>query len=665
MRILFNYIEKFQDRFFPEYIKYVFNTYFVGILVFTCYRFLLFLTETDRLSELPADEKIWLIIKSFVMGFRFDTVISGYILSFPFLFLGVLSILKIKNNIINRFFLYYILIFYIIAFFGASVDIPFFNQHFSRLTVSVLLWTDNPNFMITMIFQEIKFWWPFVPLGVFSYLFYRFLKKNTNKYLISNVSKLSNNKNTILINILIFIFFSLLLTLGIRGRITGKSPIRIGTAYFSNYAFVNKLGLNPVYTFLKSCLELNDKRFQVINLIDNKTAVENVKKYFKIQDNKSYNSPIARKITANNPPLNANVVIILMESMGTVKMGRYGNLENLTPNLDKLAENSLVFDNIYTAGIHTFNGVYSTLFSFPTLYLRHPMKGTQMPKYNGIASVLRENGYSTIYFTTHDNQFDNIGGFLKANDFEEIVSLENYPLEKQKSTLGVPDDYMFEYSIEKINKLHEKSKPFLAVFLTASDHGPYIIPEYFKPNSKDIKKQIVEYADWSISKFIKEASNKKWFENTIFVFIADHGAPISAVYDMPLTYHHTPLIFYSSKHISKPKVIKKIGGQIDVFPTILGLLNISYINNTFGIDLLNEERPYIFFTSDDKYGVIDNEYYYIYRDKNNSSLYRHKHKDTNNYIETNKINADKMKLYAESMFQASQFLIYNQLTQMK
>ena len=121
--------------------------------------------------------------------------------------------------------------------------------------------------------------------------------------------------------------------------------------------------------------------------------------------------------------------------MSAAKMSRNGNPNNLTPFMDSLAKNSLYFDNIYTTGKHTFNGIFSTLFSFPALYRQHPMK--VINNYDGIASVLSEKGYSTTYVTTHDSQFDNAEGFLRANKFQNIINESNYPSSEVKTTLGV------------------------------------------------------------------------------------------------------------------------------------------------------------------------------------------------------------------------------------
>ncbi|NTV84072.1 MAG: LTA synthase family protein, partial [Bacteroidales bacterium] len=261
------------------------------------------------------------------------------------------------------------------------------------------------------------------------------------------------------------------------------------------------------------------------------------------------------------------------------------------------------------------------------------------------------------YFTTHDGQFDNIEGFLRANDFENIITLADYPSEKAETTLGVPDDYMFEFSMPIIDNLHKENKPFFVTFMTASDHGPYYLPDYYSPRNKDIKDQMVEYADWSLRKLITMASQKDWFANTVFVFIADHGSPINAVYDIPLDYHHTPLIFYAPEIIQEPANYHVIGGQIDVFPTIMGILNQPYVNNTLGIDLIKASRPYIFFNHEDKFGVINDEYLLILKRAGERSLYKYRLKDKRDYKDDEPQLVKEMENYTLSNLQVFQYLM--------
>jgi phosphoglycerol transferase MdoB-like AlkP superfamily enzyme len=591
------------------------------------------------------------------MGFRFDTVITCYFLILPSFLLLILHQINLKINAISKILKTYFILVFSIAFLISGIDLTYFHHFFSRFSVAGLQWADSPAFMFKMIIQEFDFWWVIFPIIISIFIFIKLLKKITQKWITNTNNQLEASPR--LSSILISVLFLGLIFIGIRGRLERKSPIRVGTAYFSNYAFINQLGLNPTFTYLRSYLDAQKNKEQTISIIDDEIAITNTKTYLN-RTGIENGSPISKNITPDSinakPP---NIILVLMESMSANKMKRFGNPDNLTPFLDSIANQGLSFDNIYSAGTHTFNGIYSTIFGMPALFTKHPMKGVTIPKMNGIGSVLNQHNYSTIYFTTHDDQFDNVGGFLRGNDFETIISQQNYPAEKVANTLGVPDDYLFEFSIDELHKLHNKNKPFLSVMMTASDHGPYHIPEYFTPKQPtDIKKQIVEYADWSIRKFIDLAKQQPWFKNTIFAFIADHGALMETKFDVPLSYNHVPFIIYAPHLITTPKTVTNYGGQIDVFPTLMNLVALPYTNNTLGVDLLTEKRPYTYFCHDEKLGVINDEFLYIYRGKENPSLYKYK-TDVTDYINDYPTIADSMKTYAISNMQTGQFLVNN------
>ena len=293
-------------------------------------------------------------------------------------------------------------------------------------------------------------------------------------------------------------------------------------------------------------------------------------------------------------------------------MERYGDKRGLTPFLDSLAGQATCFDRFYSAGTHTNHGLYATLYGYPAMMKKNLMKGAVIPFYTGLPCILQENGYRTLFFMTHESQYDNMNGFLRSNGYDEIYAQENYPSEKVVNSFGVQDDFLYEYAIPVLTERSASVQPFFATLLSISNHPPYIIPPYFKPHSKETEEQIVEYADWSLRKFMDEASRQPWYENTIFVFLADHGKLVgSPKSDMPLTYHHIPLIIYEPGQ--SPRKLEVLGGQIDVGPTILGMLGISYINNMFGIDLFRQNRSCILFTSDDAVSCMDRDYFYIYR----------------------------------------------------
>lgn len=649
---------KFQlNNSFKATLRFIFSTYLTGIVIFFIFRLLLFVLETNHTHNIPSEDKFSLVFQAFIMGVRFDTVICNYILFLPTLLIFIAHQVNLSSKILIKGIKTYLILLFSIAFIISGIDLTYFHHFFSRFSVAGLQWADSPVFMFKMIFQEFDFWWVIFPIIISIFIFIKVLNKITGKWYKSTNYQLESSSRTT--TILVSFLFLGLVFIGIRGRLERKSPIRVGTAYFSNYAFINQLGLNPTFTYLRSYLDAQKNKEQTIKIIDDKIAIANTQAYLNTKGIDNI-SPIARKVEFDSinetPP---NIVLVLMESMSANKMSRFGNPDNLTPFLDSIANQGLSFDNIYSAGTHTFNGIYSTIFGMPALFTKHPMKGVGIPKLSGIATILKQHNYSTTYFTTHDDQFDNVGGFLRGNDFETIISQQNYPTEKVANTLGVPDDYLFEFSINELNKLHNKNKPFLSVMMTASDHGPYHVPDYFTPKqTTDIKKQVVEYADWSIRKFINLAKQQPWFENTIFAFVADHGALMETKFDVPLSYNHIPFIIYAPHLITAPKTLTNYGGQIDVFPTLMNLIALPYTNNTLGVDLFTEKRPYTYFCHDEKLGVINDEFLYIYRGKEKPSLYKYK-TDVIDYINDYPTIADSMKTYAISNMQVGQFLVNN------
>jgi phosphoglycerol transferase MdoB-like AlkP superfamily enzyme len=633
-------------------IGIILKTYLLVIGIFFIFRLILFITELERIESFRAD--FLNIIMAFIMGIRFDIVISGYILILPFLVLSALFILNRHYEWIYRILFYWIFILFALAFAVCSADIPNFNQFFSRFSIAAFQWIDSPAFVIKMILQEPRYFIIIIPLIIIIFFFFKILKR------IFRINPEVTSEVHYVFKIAISALFLGLMFLGIRGRVQEKSPIKIGTAYFSDNAFLNQLGLNPVFTLIRSFIDSLDEKNKTVNFMEEEVAVKKVRNFLGI-DQPIGDYPIARQVLSDSTgEKRYNVILVIMESMSAAKMTRHGNTKNLTPFLDSISTRGLYFENIYTAGIHTFNGVFSTLFSFPAIYLQNPMKESTMFRYNGIGHTLRKNGYSTTYFTTHDGQFDNIEGFLRANDFENIITLADYPAEKAETTLGVPDDYMFEFSMPVIDNLYKENKPFFVTFMTASDHGPYYLPDYYKPRNREMQDQMVEYADWSLWKFISMASQRDWFANTVFVFIADHGSPINAVYDIPLDYHHSPLIFYAPGIIREPVNKHIIGGQIDVFPTIMGILNQNYINNTLGIDLLKESRPFIFINHEDKFGVINGEYLLILKKNGEKSLFKYRDKDKKDYKNEQIGLVRDMEDYTLSNLQVFQYLMKNE-----
>jgi phosphoglycerol transferase MdoB-like AlkP superfamily enzyme len=639
----------------PTHIQYLVRIYLAGIVCFALLRLVLLFTQWENVTRVPFG--LYYFGCAFVMGWRFDTSICGYLLLLPLVCLTLWRVRQKKDKWIAYVAYYFINTVFILCFFISTIDIPYFNVFSTRVNIAILNWTSSLGFGLGMVAKEPVNWaYTFVFLSI-SYAFYRQSRKCFSELLMPEKQHLTHKIRTV---VLLSLFFIGLTILAIRGRVTEKSPIRIGTAYFSQYTFPNQLGLNAVFTFFKSYLESQKSDNEYLNLMDEERA----KGFVAYTFGTSPSEPATRKMEFKNPPSKANVVLVIMESMTAVKMGRFGNPNNLTPFLDSIANAGTSFDNTRSAGIHTYNGIYSTLFSQPALLRQHPMNKSVMHQHTGLSKILRETKYQTIYFTTHDDQFDNVGGFLTHSYFQRIVSQHDYPSELVQSTLGVPDHQMFRFAVPLLDTLASNKKPFFATFMTASDHMPYILPDINGEDfgNDDMQNRIVRYADWSLRDFVTLCRSKSWFENTIFVFVADHGLRFGADdYDPPISLNHIPFIVYG-KNLDSHQKIETPANQIDVFPTLMGLMNIRYTNNTLGMDLLNEKRQFSYFCADDKIGCISDSLLYIYRLNGPESLHFYKTKQLENVIKKYPKEASTLKEYAFAMLQTSQWMTKEGLT---
>ena len=641
---------------------------FASIAIFTCFRLVLLFVERQQLKEVQHTFS-WLL-KAFWMGFRFDALVTSYLLSPLFIFLIIAAFTKASYRKIFKLAIIYCLIVLILPFFICAADIPFYKQFGERFSSTAFEWSESKGFVGKLIFSNFSYWGYlllFLALYVVYFLLLRYIVRafTSLSYNVVNpipfemkYSKVAGRLRPIercIYDVGIYIMMAALFLICMRGRVSFKSPIQEGTAFISQYMFINELGLNPVYTLYSS---LDNEKYSQVKFMDDSLAIKNVQGYLGTKGDAS--SPIARNVFCTGEPKKMNVVIVIMESMCTFKMGEY-NGTDLTPQLDSLAHNSLYFSNIYSAGIHTFNGIYSTLFGFPGILHWQPLLDLSHIKYAGLSAELKGQGYNTIYFTTHDDQFDNVGGFLRYNGFDRIVSQNDYPASAVISVLGVPDHFMFDFSLAVLDSLSNKGSPFLCTYMTASDHGPWVIPTNipFKPKANNEQDRATQYADWAIGHFLKEASTHSWFKNTIFIFLGDHGLSMGHTYDLSLSYHHIPLIFYSPTLFPKGQKVEGFGGQIDVFPTVMDLLNIPYENRTLGIDLLKEKRLYMCFSDDDKVGCIGPKYYFIHRMIDKESLYEYSHLAKTDLLNQYPLVADSMRQYVYSMLQATHWLVEN------
>lgn len=646
----------------PGNLRAMLKVYLFGMAVFSLFRIVLCVSAPDS-----AGVPFPVLLDSFLMGLRFDTAVSGYIAIFPFLISYAIELIPLRPKAWKNALFAYWMLAYSAAFALSAADIPYFKYFNSRLGVGVLNWMGSPKIVFEMLVSSPSYY-PFI--GLFCALCvatYFLLRRIVRSWHESSSANAPSPGFWRLKSIPVFVIFSILIFLGIRGRVEQKSVLSIGTAFTSNYSFANHLGLNPVFTFFKGLEDRNRNSSSRRNFYDEAAAESSVRRLLGTADNGSP-SPVLRVVAPSANPQKMNVVIVVMESMSYGYMGASGNFTpTLTPFLDSLARNSVFFENVYSAGIHTFSGIWAISHAMPTVPAEgNPMQDMEnMIPFSGLATVLRQQGYTTLFACPHDAQFDNIAGTLVQNGYESIVSQSDYFEGLVTSPWGIDDHSFFERSLPKLNLTAATGKPFLATLLTTTNHGPWALPDPLPPgcsiHSENEIHRAVEFSDWAIRDFIAEASRQPWYENTVFVFVADHGAKINPVYELDLNYNHIPLIFFSPRAGFPRESSRAMGIQADLFPTLMGLLGMGYTNNTLAIDLRRESRPFAFFTADTKFGVIGEDYYYQELSPEMRGLYAYRNSSRANEIESRAQLADSMAIYARTNFEVLNTMIKRKL----
>lgn len=282
-----------------------------------------------------------------------------------------------------------------------------------------------------------------------------------------------------------------------------------------------------------------------------------------------------KEYVANIPRQDVNVVLITVESLSASFMQHYGNTQNITPTLDALYEKSIVFDSLYAVGNRTVRGLEALSLCIP------PSAGESIVKRqdNNMGSrslgyLLHEIGYETQFIYGGDSYFDNMGDYFGSNSYTVIDRKQMDDNEVTFSNIwGVCDEDTYRHALRVFD---ENQKPFFAQIMTVSNHRPYTYPDgkiTFEGNSKS-RPAAVKYTDFAIGQFLHDAESHPWFNNTIFIIIADHCASSAGKTSIPVDKYHIPCIIYAPKMISPCRVTKTCS-QIDIIPTLLAMLHTS------------------------------------------------------------------------------------------
>jgi arylsulfatase A-like enzyme len=379
---------------------------------------------------------------------------------------------------------------------------------------------------------------------------------------------------------------------GIRGGFTtAVRPITISNAnQYANRPIEAALVLNTPFSLYRT---IGKDVFVVPEYFDDEQELERV--YSPVHH------PGPTSLTSDTSFIKKNVVVLIVESFGREYIGALNKtLENglykgYTPCVDSLISKSITFTHTYCNGRKSIDGMPSILSSIPMFVEPFFLTPASMNHVSGMASLLAAEGYKTAFF--HGAQRGSMGfqAFSRATGFQAYYGREDYESDSRfggnndfDGTWAIWDEPFLQYYTKKMTEMKE---PFMTAVFTASSHHPYAVPEQYKdtyPEEGIIIHKCIRYTDMAIGKFFEQASKEPWFKNTIFVLTSDHtNLSDHPYYQTDLGGFCTPIIIYEPDGEREPEIIEKIAQQIDILPTVMGMLHYPKPYFGFGIDLLN------------------------------------------------------------------------------
>lgn len=368
-------------------------------------------------------------------------------------------------------------------------------------------------------------------------------------------------------------------------------------ARVSNNRVINEIAMNGLYSFTQAALtnELDYDTYYA--RVDNGAAFSGVRRLLS-SDGSTFVQPaeslsIDRTLRPSGSPRPLNVVIVLEESFGSrfVK-SLVPDGPGVTPEFEKLADSGVLFTHIYATGNRTVRGMEAVLASFP------PIPGQSIVRRPGghdvftLPALLKSFGYSTAFIYGGFSYFDNMGDFTSNNGFDRVFDRTDFKKKTFTTIWGVCDEDLFDNSLGILDSLYGTNRPFFSLILTVSNHSPYEFPDGRIPvnPNEHTRENAVRYMDYSLGRFMRAVQTHKFFDSTLFVVLGDHGARVYGSQEIPMDSYQIPILLYGPRIVGVGQRPDMLGSQLDLAPTIMGVLRFPYTSQFFGHDLFAAPR---------------------------------------------------------------------------
>ena len=519
------------------------------------------------------------ILGAFATGFWFDVATLSYLLV-PWLLVSALvpdrwsnSCWLNKTRWVLAFFVFYALI------FGAVSEFIFwqeFSTRFNFIAVDYLVYTHE---VVGNIMESYP-----VPLILLLIALFAF----TVLFALGQWFRFETAPHRLKRRITLFILAVLL-------PVFSYKLANVDQMQFGKNAYANELAGNGLFSFAAAARrnELDYDKFY--KTIPQAQADEILKKNGLLRHafSKAITSEPEVLDISNIAPFKRrpkNVVVVMVESLSADYLGTYGNKENLTPYLDKLAKESLVFDKVFATGTRTVRGLDALSIAIPPIPGQAIVHRPDSDHLATLGEFLEAQQFRTFFMYGGYGVFDSMNAYFRGNDYK-VVDRTDF----DKSTIqaenvwGIDDESLFNNSISMIDRMVKPPQPFFAHIMTTSNHRPFTFPEGKVDLPQGHREGAVKYTDYALGKLIENAKTKPWFKDTLFVIVADHCSSAAGKTKLPVEKYRIPLFFYAPDLLPAGHY-SRVVSQIDIAPTLLDILGAKGSQHFFGQSLFKAER---------------------------------------------------------------------------
>ena len=596
----------------PKTLLWVFNLLMIFLVMFTFFRLL------TLIAFRPEGENVSGLIPSFWLGLRFDLRwISIFLLPVVIAsFNPELSPFYSQKN--RKIWTWYMAFVTFFVFFFFAADFGCFSYNKTRLNASALNFVEDPGISAKMLWQSYPIIWMLLGLMLSVLLFRLMFRKLHGSVVERTEGRGIRYKRKW------FVLSALLMSFLVYGS-TSWQPLKWKNAFQFDDSFKSYLALNPLQNFFTT-LKFRSPQYNETRA----RAYYPIMKDWLNLDHQSFG--YSRMGGPNNVTVKGkpNVVLVLCESFSMYKSSMSGNPLNTTPYFKSLCDSGIFFNRCFTPHFSTARGLFATLTGIPDVQLsKFSTRNPDALDQHTIINNFKD--YSKFYFLGGSPSFNNFEGLIKNIDGVHM-DVEGKFKSMPVNVWGISDKDLF---MEANRVFSQQTKPFFAIVQTADNHRPFTIPPIDSAFQKQIisKEQLEQYgfesleeynafryADFCFRNFIENARKEAYFNNTIFVFVGDHGVSGNANNIYPaiwteerLTEEHVPLLFYAPALI-KPEKRGEVVSQVDVLPTIAGLTGQTYENTTLGRDVLNNQKgnhgAFIILHDEGRIGIVTDQLYF-------------------------------------------------------